>query len=128
MSNSTFKNIDEFIDGFTKTKPYEESLFDVIIWGMEFVYLGNYYRLTRDRSADDETFIKICEKFGKPYGNYIEVYSLPCEDHKGRYQLSPDIYLGLYEDVNDMLDNCVISGKTLREIIPSPDTRICSID
>ena len=61
-------------------------------------------------------------------GYYIEVYRLPCEDHGGRYELTPDIYLGLYDDVDDLLDHCVIDGKTLREIIPSEDTRICSID
>ncbi|MBQ4255954.1 MAG: hypothetical protein II721_08245 [Bacilli bacterium] len=39
-----------------------------------------------------------------------------------------DIYLGLYDDVNDLLDHCVIDKKTLRDIIPSNETRICSID
>ena len=45
----------------------------------------------------------------------------------GRYELTPDIYLGLYDDVNNLLDYCVIEGKTLHEIIPSEKTRICSI-
>lgn len=52
----------------------------------------------------------------------------PSEDHGGRYKLTPDIYIGLYDDVDDLLDHCVIDGKTLREIIPSEETRICSID
>lgn len=128
MANATFNNIDEFIDGFTKTNPYAETLYDGIIWGMEFAYNGHFYRLTRDRSADDATFKRIRERFNKPDGCYIEVYRLPCEDHGGRYELTPDIYLGLYDDVNDLLDHCFIDGKTLREIIPSEDTRICSID
>lgn len=128
MANATFKSIDEFIDGFTKTEPYAETLYDGIIWGMEFTYCGRFYRLTRDRSADNDTFVKIRERFGKPDGYYIEVYRLPCEDHGGRYELTPDIYLGLYDDVDDLLDHCVIEGKALREIIPSEKTRICSID
>ena len=33
MANATFKSIDEFIDGFTKTEPYAETLYDGIIWG-----------------------------------------------------------------------------------------------
>ena len=128
MANADFNNIEEFIDGFTKTDPYAETLYDGIIWGMEFTYGGHFYRLTRDRSADNDTFAKIRERFGKPDGYYIEVYRLPCEDHGGRYELTPDIYLGLYDDVDDLLDHCVIEGKTLREIIPSEKARICSID
>ena len=130
MANATFNNIDEFIDGFTKTDPFAITLYDGIIWGMEFEYEGGYYRLTRDRSPGPDAFVKIREKFGKPDGYYIEVYRLPCEDHGGRYELTPDIYLGLYDydDVNDLLDHCFIGGKTLREIIPSEKTRICSID
>ena len=82
---------------------------------------------------ETRTHIKGCserirEKFNKPDGYYIEVYRLPCEDHGGRYELTPDIYLGLYDDVNDLLDHCVIDKKTLRDIIPSNETRICSID
>ena len=128
MANATFNSIDEFIDGFTKTNPYAETLYDGIIWGMEFTYNGHFYRLTRDRSPDAATFERIREKFNKPDGYYIEVYRLPCEDHGGRYELTPDIYLGLYDDVNDLLDHCVIDKKTLRDIIPSNETRICSID
>ena len=128
MANAEFNNIEEFIDGFTKTNAYAPSLYDGIIWGMEFTYHGRFYRLTRDQSADDATYAQIRKKFGKPDGYYIEVYRLPCEDHGGRYELTPDIYLGLYDDVNDLLDHCVIDGKTLREIITSEKTRICSID
>ena len=119
MANATFNSIDEFIDGFTKTNPYAETLYDGIIWEMEFTYNGHFYRLTRDRSPDAATFERIREKFNKPDGYYIEVYRLPCEDHGGRYELTPDIYLGLYDDVNDLLDHCVIDKKTLRDIIPS---------
>ena len=128
MANANFNNIDEFIDGFTKTDAYAVSLYDGIIWGMEFTYHGKFYRVTRDQSADDETYALICKKFHKPVKHYIEVYRLPCENHGGDYELTPDIYLGLYDDVNDLLDHCIIDGKTLREIIPSEETRITSLD
>jgi hypothetical protein len=128
MANATFKSIDEFIDGFTKTDAYAKTLYDGIIHGMEFTYGGHFYRLTRDRSPDEKTFVKIRKKFNKPDGYYIEVYRLPCEDHGGRYELNSDIYLGLYDDVDDLLDHCIIDGKSLREIIPSEKTRICSVD
>lgn len=128
MANADFNNIEEFIDGFTKTDAFAKGPYDGIIWGMEFEYHGHFYRLTRDQSADDETAARIREKFAKPEGNYIEVYRLPCENHGGRYSLRPEIYIGLYDNVDDLLDHCVIDGKTLREIIPSEETRICSID
>jgi len=38
MANANFNDIEEFIDGFTKTDPYAETLYDGIIWGMEFTY------------------------------------------------------------------------------------------
>ena len=77
MANADFNNIEEFIDGFTKTDPYAETLYDGIIWGMEFTYNGRFYRLTRDRGADADTFVRIRGNFGKPNGYYIEVYRLP---------------------------------------------------
>ena len=128
MANDTFENIEEFIDGFTKKNPYEKTLFDGIIWGMEFAYSGMFFRVTRDQSPDVETMSLIRERFKKPDGHYIEVYRLPCENHGGKYKLTPEIYVGLYDDVDDLLDHCVIRGKTLREIIPSKETKIISID
>ena len=127
MANADFNNIEEFIDGFTKTNAYAPSLYDGIIWGMEFAYHGRFYRVSRDQTADDETYALIRQRFHKPEGHYIEAYRIPCEDYVP-FIPAPDVYLGLYDNVNDLLDHCVIDGKTLREIIPSEETIITSID
>ena len=127
MANAYFNNISEFIDEFTKTDAYAPNLYGSIIWGMEFAFHGKFFRVTRDQSADDETYALICRKFHKQTMHYIEVYRLPREYYVP-FNPTPDVYLGLYDDVNDLLDHCIIDEKTHREIIPSEKTRITSLD
>ena len=127
MANNNFKCIEEFVDGFTKTDPRKESLYDDCIYGLEFSYRGKAYRITRDQTADDATTKRVREIFGKPAG-YIEWIALPCEDHHGDYLLTPDIYLGIFDDVDDLLDNGKIDGVPLREILVSGETFVFSID
>lgn len=40
---------------------------------------------------------------------------ITCKNHGGEYELTPDIYRGLYDGVNDLLGHCLIDGKALRE-------------
>ena len=127
MANNNFKCIEEFIDGFTKTDPKKKSLYDDCIYGLEFSYHGKAYRITRDQTADNATTKRVREIFGKPEG-YIEWIALPCEDHHGDYPLTPDIYLGVFNDVEDLLDNGKIEGVPLREILVSSETFVFSVD
>lgn len=127
MANNNFKTIEEFIDGFTKTDPKQESLYDDCIYGLEFTYRGKAYRITRDQTADDATTERVKERFNKPNAS-IEWIALPCENHHGDYALTPDIYLGMFDDVDDLLDNGRIDEVPLRDILASEETFVFSVD
>ena len=67
MANKEFKSIDDFVEGFTRTghisKDYK---YDGIIFGIDFLYHDNVYRITRD-PIGLETELK--NKFGKETAN-----------------------------------------------------------
>ena len=50
-----------------------------------------------------------CEKFGYPVADEFEI-------------------LGNYKDIYDLLDNCIIGGKSFKEVIMDDKTKILSQD
>ena len=69
---------------------------------------------------------KLKEKFNKPNG-FIEFYYWPISEDPEVDDLTLDIFLGLYNSVDDLLDNGNIDGIPLREILVSEKTCILSI-
>lgn len=127
MANNEFKTIDEFIERF-KTNRFDYSAGVEWICGIEFSYKNKKYRITKDQSGDDEFTKKLKEKFNKPNG-FIEFYYWPPNSEDPEVDdLTLDIYLGLYDSIDDLLDNGNIDGIPLREILVSDKTTILSTD
>ena len=126
MANNEFKTIDEFIKRF-KTARFDYSAGVDWICGIEFSYGKKKYRITKDQSGDDEFTKRLKEKFNKPNG-FIEFYYWPISENPEVDDLTLDIYLGLYDNIDDLLNNGNIDGIPLREILVSEKTTILSID
>ena len=126
MANNEFNNIEEFIEGFTrKGQTPEKYTYDGIIWGIEFFYIDKYYRITRD-PVGLEKELRI--KFKKKENAFITFFEIPKEQYPNSYNIPNDNYLGIYDDVNDLLDNAKIDGVPLRVVIPMEETTILAID
>ena len=126
MANKEFNNIDEFIEGFTRTGPTPDNYtYDGVIWGMEFQYNGRIFRITRDPIGIED---KLKEKFGKEKNAEIKLFEIPENEYPYAFGSDPDRYLGIFDDVYDLLDNGKIDGVPLRDIIASDKTVILAID
>lgn len=126
MANKEFRDIEDFIDGFTKESYYDQvTRYDGIIWGMEFKYHGRYFRVTRDTNGDEPELRKI---FGEDKCTDIKLFEIPPEIFPDAPGLPECTYIGVYKDVYDLLDNGKIDGVPLRDIIASEKTVITGTD
>ena len=126
MANKEFNNIEEFIEGFTRTGPTPEKYsYDGIIWGMEFQYDGRIFRITRDPIGNED---KLRERFGSDKKAYIKFFEIPVNEYPNILDNILDRYLGIFDDVYDLLDNGNVNGIPLKEIISSDKTEILAID
>ncbi|MDD4065813.1 MAG: hypothetical protein WC196_05025 [Bacilli bacterium] len=121
MANNEFKELKDFIVGFSKTSG------EGCINGIDFLYHNKYYRLTHEQSGDDEFLNCLRVKYDKPKG-CIELYELPIKTYPNSYELSLSIYLGLYNDISDVLCNAKIEDVSIQDVIISPETLILGID
>lgn len=126
MANKEFNNIEEFIEGFTREGPTPENFtYDGVIWGMEFKYKNRIYRITRDPIGLEKELKKI---FGKEKTALIKLFEIPISQYPDASVDDLNLFIGIYNDVNDLLDNGKINGVPLREIIASDQTVILAID
>ncbi len=126
MANKQFNNIGEFIEGFTRTGPVPENFkYDGVIFGMEFLYQNKYYRITRDIIGNEK---ELREKFNKGNNAFIQFFEIPAKQYPDASVNDLNLYLGIFDDVYDLLNNGKIQGVPLREIIASEKTVILAID
>ena len=126
MANKEFNNIEEFIEGFTRTGPTPENYtYDGVIWGMEFQYKNKIFRITRD-TVGHERELRI--KFNKTDKAFIQFFEIPVEEYPNAPSDNLDMFLGIFDDVYDLLENGYIDGVKLKEIIASDQTEILAID
>lgn len=126
MANKEFNNIEEFIEGFTRTGPTPENYtYDGVIWGMEFQYKNRIFRITRD-TVGHERELRI--KFNKTDKAFIQFFEIPVEEYPNAPSDNLDMFLGIFDDVYDLLENGYIDGVKLKEIIASDQTEILAID
>lgn len=126
MANKEFNNIEEFIEGFTRTGPTPENYtYDGVIWGMEFQYKNRIFRITRD-TVGHERELRI--KFNKSDKAYIQLFEILEDEYPNAPSDDLDMYLGIFDDVYDLLENGYIDGVKLKEIIASDQTEILAID
>ena len=126
MANKEFNNIDEFIEGFTRNGPTPEIFkYDGIIFGIEFQYNDRIFRITRDTIGNEKELRK---KFNKSDVAYIQFFEIPVEQYPDASVDNLNLYLGIFDDVYDLLDNGKIEGIPLRDIIASENAEILAID
>ena len=126
MANKEFNNIDEFIEGFTRNGPTPEIFkYDGVIFGIEFQYNDRIFRITRDTIGNEKELRK---KFNKSDAAYIQFFEIPVEQYPDASVDNLNLYLGIFDDVYDLLDNGKIDGIPLRNIIANENAEILAID
>ena len=90
MANNEFKNIEEFIEGFTRIGPTPENYtYDGVIWGMEFKYKNRIFRVTRD-IIGNEKYIRI--KFNKSDKAYIQLLYYGLNRYEFNFSYTKNLY------------------------------------
>lgn len=126
MANKEFSNIEEFIEGFTRTGPTPEKYsYDGVIWGMEFKFNNHIYRITRDPVGNE---IELRKRFNKTDKSFIKLFEIPENEYPNALGNDLDKYLGIFDDVYDLLYNGKIDGVPLKNIIASDQVEILAID
>lgn len=125
MANKEFRVIEEFIEGFTRMGPTpEDYMYDGVIFGMEFQYCGHFYRITRDPIGLEN---ELKGKFDKKTAN-IKFLKIPNEQYPDPNVFDLNLYIGVFDNVDDLLENGKIKGVSLKEIIVDEKTEILAID
>lgn len=119
MGNKEFNDVQDFIEGFTSARDYD------LIWGIEFLYKDKIYRITRDPTGDEEELKRM---FGQEKTAYIKFFQIPPEIYPMAPNLPEAIFIGIYDDVQDLLNNGKIDNIALEDIIANEETEILAID
>ena len=125
MSNNQYK--DNEISRFIKEFSGKFDIFEGSLRGFEFQFNNQFFRVTRFQTLNDLETEKVKKKFGKKIGEY-EVLSLPIKTYPGHYDANIDLFVGIYDDINDLMENCFIDGVQFKEIVTSADTVFLGTD
>ena len=125
MSNNQYK--DNELNRFIKEFSGKFDLFEGSLRGIEFQLNNRYFRVTRYQTLNDVETETLKLKFGKKTGEY-EVLALPIKTYPGHYKATVDLFVGIYDDINDLLENCVIDGVRFQEIVTSSETTFLGRD
>lgn len=114
MRTNEYNNLDEFIYEYDSGRRSSDGNHKRKFMGIEFLNNGVYYRMCREPLDDRkngfyQVSIMHCEKFGYPIAESFEI-------------------IGSYSDIDDLLDNCILSGRNFRDVIVDADTQILSQD
>ena len=112
------KNIDEI---FPKDNGIRSDKYD-IVYGIDFRFNGKLYRMTMDQMEPDELRSKFEEKLNKKLGKYEVALVEPngCSD----FQFEEYQFIGWYDDIYDLLENCYIDGMKFKDVIMDDNTII----
>jgi len=124
MRINEYETIDDFIFEYSQGREFswqnneQRERFS----GIEFKYDDTYYRMCREPYDENHTHIL---KNGAPA--LYDVMILHCSKHGyplvDKYEL-----VGWYANLDDVLDNCIISNQCFRNIIMHDNTEILSKD
>ena len=125
MSNNVYKNgeLSKFIKRFSG--PFDVKSESFI--GVEFKFRANFYRITRVPTLDDEGTLSLRKKFNKKVGKY-EVMKLPIKKYPDHYEETLDIFIGIYDTIDDLLENFLIEGVVFKEVVTSSETVFLGFD
>lgn len=90
--------------------------------GIEFSYKGVYYRMCREPEVvgDDDDWLPILPN-GKRAHYDVMIYH---NDKYGWPSCENVELIGWYEDIDDVLENCIIAGRKFKDVIMDPRTKI----
>ncbi len=92
---------------------------------MEFLYQDHIYRITRDPIGLEKELKAV---FGRDKTAYIKLFEVPKSQYPDAGVEDLNLFLGIYDNVYDLLDNGKINNVPLRNIIASEETQILAID
>ena len=112
MRKNEYNNLNEFIYEYDSGR--HSSIDDNHgrkFMGIEFKYKNIYYRMCREPENYKPYQVSImhCDKFGYPIADEFEI-------------------IGSYNDIYDLLDNCIIDNEYFKVVIMDDSTEILSQD
>ena len=114
MRVNEYSSFEQFYEEYNYDRDVEKEHFI----GLEFKYSGKYYRLGHDYSNEDKENIY----------KYWTYELAPDKNGEVIYLKSDWANIGRYKNLDDVLDNWIINGKSFREVIMLDDTEILAKD
>lgn len=115
MRINEYADMNQFIYEYDRGRRPSDETHERRFMGIEFLHDGVYYRMCREPLPDDikpgyyQVYIMHCEKRGYPGADEFET-------------------VGIFNDIYDLLDNCIIGGKFFRDVIMDDNTEILGKD
>ena len=114
MRVNEYQNLNEFIYEYDSGRRSSNETHKRKFMGIEFLYNNVYYRMCREpldekNNAVYQVSVMHCEKVGYPVAENFEL-------------------IGSYEDIYDLLENCIIDNKKFELVIMDDKTKILSQD
>ena len=117
MRQNEYHRLQEFIEEYDGKEYKAHQSFS----GSEFTYHGVYYRMCREPERES-----LWPNFSDGTKGRSRVVLVHWKD--GWFSDFTYELIGWYRDLDDLLDNCWITGKTFREVIMADETKIIGKD
>lgn len=118
MRLNYYNSLEDFIGEYSGIR---SGKYDTV-YGIDFTYNGKLYRMTMDQMEPDDVRKKFEEKLNKKLGKY-EV-ALVDPNGSGDFQYHNYQFIGWYDDIYDLLENCYIEGRKFKDVIMDDYTEI----
>ena len=121
MRINEYDSIDQFLIEYDPRVKYSlKNRFDERFIGIEFKYHGAYYRMCREPLKLEELPILPDGRSGR-YD--VMIVHWPEDNSEPVFET-----IGWYADMDDLLNNCILQGKTFAEVIMADETEIVGKD
>ncbi len=118
MRLNEYNSLEDFIGEYSgiRSEKYD------VLYGLDFRYNGKLYRMTMDQMEPELIRKQFEDKLNRKLGKY-EV-ALVDSSIKYEFNFAEYNFIGWYDDIYDLLENCFIEGRKFKEIIMSDETII----
>lgn len=112
-----YTDIQQFIREFTGeiNDEYE------VNWGMDFTFRGKEYHLCRYQMESSEKRVQFSEMLARNLSKCKYEVALCRPRIYSFFSTSNMDIIGWYEDIYDMLENCIIDGMKLKDVLLSDE-------
>lgn len=117
-----YDSIDEFIQEFKEVPTYRgyDSEGNRIYNGLEFLFNGHFYRLTKDQPTYETQFLPD----GTEAHYFLEEYIMNSKTGK----FDTERLIDVFSNLDDVLENCIIQGIKFKDLIISPQVSLEGVD